>query len=79
MIFLVVVVEECIETSECQTPGCHGVGHIKGPKYTTHNTAATCPYSLLNYNKDGLIPDRLFGKVELYECKEDLAISKDKR
>ncbi|XP_056331506.1 lethal(3)malignant brain tumor-like protein 4 isoform X2 [Danio aesculapii] len=40
----------------CPTPGCNGVGHIRGPR------AVSCPYSDLNFNKDGLVPDRLNGE-----------------
>ncbi|XP_009290631.1 lethal(3)malignant brain tumor-like protein 3 isoform X2 [Danio rerio] len=40
----------------CPTPGCNGVGHIRGPR------AVSCPYSDLNFNKDGLVPDRLSGE-----------------
>ncbi|XP_064082090.1 lethal(3)malignant brain tumor-like protein 3 isoform X1 [Macrobrachium nipponense] len=45
----------------CGTPGCKGIGHVKGPIYTTHHTAFGCPYSLQNLNKDpdSVIPDRL--------------------
>ncbi|XP_076868833.1 lethal(3)malignant brain tumor-like protein 3 isoform X2 [Brachyhypopomus gauderio] len=46
----------------CPTPGCNGVGHIKGPRYGTHYTAVSCPYSELNLNKEGLLPDRLSGE-----------------
>ncbi|XP_050988130.1 lethal(3)malignant brain tumor-like protein 4 isoform X1 [Labeo rohita] len=46
----------------CPTPGCNGVGHIRGPRYGTHYTAVSCPYSDLNLNKDGLVPDRLGGE-----------------
>ncbi|XP_052002940.1 lethal(3)malignant brain tumor-like protein 3 [Xyrauchen texanus] len=46
----------------CPTPGCNGVGHIRGPRYGTHYTAVSCPYSDLNLNKDGLVPDRLIGE-----------------
>uniref|UniRef100_A0A8C2JDX4 L3MBTL histone methyl-lysine binding protein 1b n=1 Tax=Cyprinus carpio TaxID=7962 RepID=A0A8C2JDX4_CYPCA len=46
----------------CPTPGCSGVGHIRGPRYGTHYTAVSCPYSDLNLNKDGLVPDRLNGE-----------------
>uniref|UniRef100_A0A8B9HF91 L3MBTL histone methyl-lysine binding protein 1b n=1 Tax=Astyanax mexicanus TaxID=7994 RepID=A0A8B9HF91_ASTMX len=46
----------------CPTPGCNGVGHIKGPRYGTHYTAVSCPYSELNLNKEGLVPDRLSGE-----------------
>ncbi|XP_066997858.2 lethal(3)malignant brain tumor-like protein 3 [Anabrus simplex] len=54
---------------ECLTRGCRGIGHIKGPKYSTHHTSATCPYAMENLQKDNLIVDRLYGekgeKVEL--------------
>ncbi|XP_059363868.1 lethal(3)malignant brain tumor-like protein 4 isoform X4 [Carassius carassius] len=40
----------------CPTPGCSGVGHIRGPR------AVSCPYSDFNLNKDGLVPDRLNGE-----------------
>ncbi|XP_058232977.1 lethal(3)malignant brain tumor-like protein 1 isoform X2 [Hemibagrus wyckioides] len=46
----------------CPTSGCNGVGHIKGPRYGTHYTAVSCPYSELNLNKEGLLPDRLSGE-----------------
>ncbi|XP_067135172.1 lethal(3)malignant brain tumor-like protein 4 isoform X2 [Centruroides vittatus] len=43
----------------CPTPGCKGIGHIKGPKYTSHHSAFGCPYSQLNMNKDTALQDRL--------------------
>ncbi|XP_030639284.1 lethal(3)malignant brain tumor-like protein 4 [Chanos chanos] len=46
----------------CPTPGCNGVGHIKGPRYGTHYTVVSCPYSEVNLNKEGLLPDRLSGE-----------------
>ncbi|XP_033837160.1 lethal(3)malignant brain tumor-like protein 4 [Periophthalmus magnuspinnatus] len=46
----------------CPTPGCNGVGHIRGPRYGTHYTQVSCPYSELNLNKDSLLPDRLSGE-----------------
>ncbi|XP_041844306.1 lethal(3)malignant brain tumor-like protein 4 [Melanotaenia boesemani] len=46
----------------CPTPGCNGVGHIRGPRYGTHYTQVSCPYSEVNLNKDGLLPDRLSGE-----------------
>uniref|UniRef100_A0A671N0U3 Lethal(3)malignant brain tumor-like protein 4 n=1 Tax=Sinocyclocheilus anshuiensis TaxID=1608454 RepID=A0A671N0U3_9TELE len=46
----------------CPTPGCNGVGHIRGPRYGTHYTVVSCPYSDVNLNKDGLVPDRLNGE-----------------
>lgn len=26
----------------CPTPGCNGVGHIRGPRYGTHYTSVAC-------------------------------------
>ncbi|KAF7669719.1 hypothetical protein LDENG_00147160 [Lucifuga dentata] len=46
----------------CPTPGCNGVGHIRGPRYGTHYTRVSCPYSEMNLNKEGLLPDRLSGE-----------------
>ncbi|XP_070195250.1 lethal(3)malignant brain tumor-like protein 3 [Littorina saxatilis] len=43
----------------CPTPGCNGVGHIKGAKYVGHHSAFGCPYSSLNMNKDSTLQDRL--------------------
>nr|XP_006811109.1 PREDICTED: lethal(3)malignant brain tumor-like protein 3-like [Saccoglossus kowalevskii] len=47
--------------SGCPTPGCKGIGHIKGAKYTGHHSAFGCPYSQCNMNKDSALPDRLGG------------------
>uniref|UniRef100_A0A3B5MS08 L3MBTL histone methyl-lysine binding protein 1b n=1 Tax=Xiphophorus couchianus TaxID=32473 RepID=A0A3B5MS08_9TELE len=49
----------------CPTPGCNGVGHIRGPRYGTHYTQVSCPYSEMNLNKEGLLPDRLGGERPL--------------
>ncbi|XP_063055254.1 lethal(3)malignant brain tumor-like protein 4 isoform X1 [Engraulis encrasicolus] len=46
----------------CPTPGCNGVGHIRGPRYGTHYTSVSCPYSDVNMNRDALLPDRLSGE-----------------
>ncbi|XP_028983721.1 lethal(3)malignant brain tumor-like protein 4 isoform X2 [Betta splendens] len=46
----------------CPTTGCNGVGHIRGPRYGTHYTQVSCPYSEMNLNKEGLLPDRLNGE-----------------
>ncbi|XP_076014118.1 lethal(3)malignant brain tumor-like protein 4 isoform X1 [Genypterus blacodes] len=45
----------------CPTPGCRGVGHIKGAKYTGHHSAFGCPYSDINMRKEVVLPDRLGG------------------
>uniref|UniRef100_A0AAY5KBM7 SAM domain-containing protein n=1 Tax=Esox lucius TaxID=8010 RepID=A0AAY5KBM7_ESOLU len=47
----------------CPTPGCRGVGHIKGAKYTGHHSAFGCPYSDINIKKDVVLPDRLGGDM----------------
>ncbi|KAM9723841.1 lethal(3)malignant brain tumor-like protein 4 isoform 2-T3 [Menidia menidia] len=52
----------------CPTPGCNGVGHIRGPRYGTHYTQVSCPYSEINLNKEGLLPDRLSGERLLTLC-----------
>uniref|UniRef100_A0A1A7X4D7 L(3)mbt-like 1b n=3 Tax=Iconisemion striatum TaxID=60296 RepID=A0A1A7X4D7_9TELE len=49
----------------CPTPGCNGVGHIRGPRYGTHYTQVSCPYSDMNLNKEALVPDRLGGERPL--------------
>ncbi|XP_078611486.1 lethal(3)malignant brain tumor-like protein 4 isoform X3 [Branchiostoma floridae x Branchiostoma japonicum] len=43
----------------CPTPGCKGIGHIKGPKYSGHHSSFGCPYSQLNMNKESALQDRL--------------------
>jgi hypothetical protein len=70
--------EELVETPECPTPGCRGLGHVKGAKYVSHHTTVSCPYSSQNLNKDGLIPDRILSKTDQGESKEE-TISKERR
>uniref|UniRef100_A0A4W5K1X1 L3MBTL histone methyl-lysine binding protein 3 n=1 Tax=Hucho hucho TaxID=62062 RepID=A0A4W5K1X1_9TELE len=58
--------QELFEPSEqggCPTPGCKGVGHIKGARYSGHHSAVGCPYSDININKDSVLPDRLSGEM----------------
>ncbi|XP_062619974.1 lethal(3)malignant brain tumor-like protein 3 isoform X1 [Saccostrea cucullata] len=43
----------------CPIPGCKGIGHIKGAKYTGHHSAFGCPYSPLNMNRESTLQDRL--------------------
>lgn len=43
----------------CPTPGCKGIGHIKGPKYSGHHSTFGCPYSDINMNKESVLGDRL--------------------
>ncbi|XP_067108044.1 lethal(3)malignant brain tumor-like protein 4 isoform X1 [Osmerus mordax] len=49
----------------CPTPGCRGVGHIKGAKYSGHHSAFGCPYSDLNVKKEVVVPDRLGGEKQI--------------
>ncbi|KAG9276255.1 lethal(3)malignant brain tumor-like protein 4 isoform X1 [Astyanax mexicanus] len=49
----------------CPTPGCKGVGHIKGAKYTGHHSAFGCPYSDINMKKEVVLPDRLGGEKQI--------------
>ncbi|XP_013810402.2 lethal(3)malignant brain tumor-like protein 4 [Apteryx mantelli] len=46
----------------CPTPGCLGIGHVKGPRYGTHYTLVGCPYSDVNLNRENLLQDRLSGE-----------------
>ena len=63
--------------NSCPTPGCKGLGHIKGAKYDNHQTPATCPYSLANLYKERTIPDRVLKKfMDIDEIKEE---NKEKR
>ncbi|MBN3326499.1 LMBL3 protein, partial [Atractosteus spatula] len=58
--------QDMFESSEqggCPTPGCKGVGHIKGARYSGHHSAVGCPYSDININKDSVLPDRLSGEI----------------
>ncbi|KAJ8010615.1 hypothetical protein DPEC_G00076910 [Dallia pectoralis] len=49
----------------CPTPGCRGVGHIKGAKYTGHHSAFGCPYSDINIKKEVVLADRLGGEKQI--------------
>ncbi|KAM6045289.1 lethal(3)malignant brain tumor-like protein 4 isoform 2-T2 [Chlamydotis macqueenii] len=46
----------------CPTPGCCGIGHVRGPRYGTHYTLVGCPYSDVNLNRENLLQDRLSGE-----------------
>ncbi|OXB54035.1 hypothetical protein ASZ78_010317 [Callipepla squamata] len=46
----------------CPTPGCHGIGHVRGPRYGTHYTLVGCPYSDVNLNRENVLQDRLGGE-----------------
>ncbi|XP_069324354.1 lethal(3)malignant brain tumor-like protein 4 isoform X1 [Eulemur rufifrons] len=43
----------------CPTPGCRGIGHIRGPRYSGHHSAFGCPYSDMNLKKEATLLDRL--------------------
>nr|XP_054366579.1 lethal(3)malignant brain tumor-like protein 4 [Mirounga angustirostris] len=43
----------------CPTPGCRGIGHIRGPRYSGHHSAFGCPYSDTNLKKEATLHDRL--------------------
>ncbi|XP_042295680.1 lethal(3)malignant brain tumor-like protein 4 isoform X2 [Sceloporus undulatus] len=46
----------------CPTPGCQGLGHVRGPRYGTHYTLIGCPYSEINRNRECSLQDRLGGE-----------------
>lgn len=47
----------------CPTPGCTGVGHVEGARYSSHLTVETCPYSGQNLHRESpAFPDRLAGE-----------------
>uniref|UniRef100_K7FMS4 Lethal(3)malignant brain tumor-like protein 3 n=1 Tax=Pelodiscus sinensis TaxID=13735 RepID=K7FMS4_PELSI len=43
----------------CPTPGCQGIGHVRGYRYGTHYTLVGCPYSEANLNRESSLHDRL--------------------
>nr|XP_044999979.1 lethal(3)malignant brain tumor-like protein 4 isoform X1 [Jaculus jaculus] len=43
----------------CPTPGCRGIGHIRGPRYAGHHSAFGCPYSDINLKRKATLHDRL--------------------
>ncbi|KAK0089357.1 hypothetical protein PV325_007702 [Microctonus aethiopoides] len=66
--------ENLAERTECGTPGCRGIGHVKGPKFATHNSASGCPYSPQNLHKIRLVSDRLNVKHEICDYDEDSSL-----
>ncbi|XP_036104566.1 lethal(3)malignant brain tumor-like protein 3 isoform X2 [Molossus molossus] len=57
---------ELMESSEqggCSTLGCKGIGHFKRARHLGPHSAANCPYSEINLNKDRIFPDRLSGEM----------------
>lgn len=73
---------EKISSAACPTPGCKGIGHVKGAKYSTHHSTFGCPYSLQNLNKDSCLVDRLSNNSMTeesdwsYASKQKLAVVK---
>ena len=51
----------------CPTPGCHGIGNIKGPRYPSHNSLEACPYSPKNMGSESLLADRIQGSFKRQE------------
>ncbi|CAL8100942.1 unnamed protein product [Calicophoron daubneyi] len=41
-----------LQTPGCSTPGCKGYGHVKGPRYSTHQRVSGCPYAECNLKRD---------------------------
>lgn len=58
-------VKSSVNQGVCPTPGCRGIGHIKGAKYTGHHSAFGCPYSEMNMKKEVVLPDRLGGEKQI--------------
>lgn len=63
----------------CPTPGCSGIGHIKGPKFASHHSAFGCPYSSLNMEKEPQLPDRLGNSrseilIDIVHVAQDVAV-----
>lgn len=57
---------ELMEASDqggCPTLGCKGIGHFKRSRHLGPQSAASCPYSDINLNKDRIFPDRLSGEM----------------
>ncbi|KAL7297830.1 hypothetical protein TKK_0008863 [Trichogramma kaykai] len=51
--------EDYLVKPECGIYGCKGLGNIKGPRFTKHNSASGCPYSPSNLHKYKGVIDRL--------------------
>nr|XP_015095466.1 lethal(3)malignant brain tumor-like protein 4 isoform X1 [Vicugna pacos]XP_031546086.1 lethal(3)malignant brain tumor-like protein 4 isoform X1 [Vicugna pacos] len=61
----------------CPTPGCRGIGHIRGPRYSGHHSAFGCPYSDMNLKKEATLHDRLREQTKA-DLESDLARLKSK-
>jgi hypothetical protein len=52
-------------TFRCPTPGCRGIGRVRGHWRAAHNTPSNCPYAPQNLSADSQqLPDRLRGPSE---------------
>ena len=69
------------ERGGCPTPGCRGVGHIKGAKYSSHHSALACPYAKKNIDGEETLPDRLQGsdreRIRENKIKSELKVEND--
>ncbi|KAF6777207.1 hypothetical protein AHF37_03213 [Paragonimus kellicotti] len=45
-----------VQTGSCPTSGCKGYGHVKGPRYSTHQRISGCPYADINMKRDLIRP-----------------------
>ncbi|XP_048968861.1 lethal(3)malignant brain tumor-like protein 4 isoform X4 [Canis lupus baileyi] len=61
----------------CPTPGCRGIGHIRGPRYSGHHSAFGCPYSDMNLKKEATLHDRLREQTQAH-LESDSSHSKSK-
>uniref|UniRef100_A0A2K6EKN3 L3MBTL histone methyl-lysine binding protein 4 n=1 Tax=Propithecus coquereli TaxID=379532 RepID=A0A2K6EKN3_PROCO len=61
----------------CPTPGCRGIGHIRGPRYSGHHSAFGCPYSDMNLKKEATLLDLLREETQA-NLESDSSYSKSK-
>ncbi|XP_020039914.2 lethal(3)malignant brain tumor-like protein 3 isoform X2 [Castor canadensis] len=54
---------ESADQGGCPNLGCKGIGHFKRARHLGPQSAANCPYSEINLNKDRIFPDRLSGEM----------------
>ncbi|XP_049626846.1 lethal(3)malignant brain tumor-like protein 4 [Suncus etruscus] len=62
----------------CPTPGCRGIGHIRGPQYSGHHSAFGCPYSDMNLKRETSLHDRLREQTQ-ENVEVDSSYSKSKK
>ena len=58
------------ERAACATPGCRGLGHVKGARYTSHHSVSACPYSKQNLDNEDNLPDRLQDSEKFRDFKQ---------